>query len=486
MLGLQFLKSRKALLGVLSGITVLSLAACIWITARDGAFAFYGLPTRVWEFGIAGLAVLIPAGSLNLPSAAWRVAGWLGLATVLASGDIISSSTGFPGWIALIPVLATVAVLIVGAQHPQNGATALLGSAPLQFFGKLSYSWYLWHWPFLVFAAAVVPTISVPGKTIAALSALLVAAIAYRFVENPIRFHPYLVRRPALTLSLAGVITLCSLGAASLSMRFATQLQNAPGMQNLAAAADDGYQISREECVSTGNSRDVKSCVFGNKASATNLVLFGDSHATQWFVPLRQIAESHDWKLTTFVKDGCPATDIFIENCQKWRAEAFRRASELHPSVVILGNSSLYVKRESSDGPDVDEWQRGTKRTLEFLTGSGARVLEIRDNPHFAISVPTCLARAIRHAWYPGGSCEMSRSASMNPAIFEAERAAASGLPNVHFLDLTDRLCQGDVCRVVQGSMIMYRDDNHFTGSFVQSLTPVLESALMPILQDSL
>jgi hypothetical protein len=332
----------------------------------------------------------------------------------------------------------------------------------------------------------VLPNISVSGKTTAALIALLVAAVTHRFVENPIRFHPYLIRRPVLTLSLAGLVTLGSLGAASLSMRFAVQLQTAPGMKNVAAAFDDGYQISREQCVSTRNSPDVKSCVFGDKDSTTNVVLFGDSHATQWFVPLRKIAESHAWKLTTFVKDGCPATDIFIKNCTIWRAEAFRRATELHASIIVLGNSAEYVKRESSVGLNVDEWQKGTKRTLEFLIGSGARVLAIRDNPHFSISVPTCLARSIRHSWYPGDSCEMSKSASLNPAIFEAEQAAAGGMPNVHFLDVTDRLCQGDVCPVVQKGMIMYRDDSHFTGSFVQSLGPELESALVPILQEPL
>ena len=76
----------------------------------------------------------------------------------------------------------------------------------------------------------------------------------------------------------------------------------------------------------------------------------------------------------------------------------------------------------------------------------------------------------------------MEKSASLNPAMFEAERAGARGLPNVYFIDLTDRLCQEDICWVVWKGDVMYRDDNHLTGSFADSLMPVLERELLPIL----
>ena len=107
----------------------------------------------------------------------------------------------------------------------------------------------------------------------------------------------------------------------------------------------------------------------------------------------------------------------------------------------------------------------------------------MRDNPHFTFDVPTCLARSVRHSWYLGGSCELDKSKALNPAVFEAEKAGARGLPNVHFIDLTDRLCQRNVCWVVQGDVVMYRDNNHLTGHFADSLMPVLEAELLPILR---
>src|SRR6185436_7669204 len=102
------------------------------------------------------------------------------------------------------------------------------------------------------------------------------------------------------------------------------------------------------QCVSLGETADVKTCIFGDKSSPTNIVLFGDSHAIQWFNPLRRMAEAHGWQLTTMVKSGCPSIDIrspgpsarFTSTCDSWRAEAIRQIVALYPSVVFLGNSN--------------------------------------------------------------------------------------------------------------------------------------------------
>src|SRR5271166_5548935 len=103
-LGLQVWRSRKALLALLSGLTLISLGVCVWSTARGGTFAFYELPARAWEFGIGGLAVLLPRGTLKLSSGWWSALGWLGILAILGSAHFIGDNN-FPGWIALFPVM---------------------------------------------------------------------------------------------------------------------------------------------------------------------------------------------------------------------------------------------------------------------------------------------------------------------------------------------------------------------------------------------
>jgi SGNH domain (fused to AT3 domains) len=293
-------------------------------------------------------------------------------------------------------------------------------------------------------------------------------------------------------LYLAATVTLCSLGIAFLAMWFGARLANEPEMKTITAAIDDIARMPREQCVSLGQSPEVKTCHFGDTSSGVNIVLFGDSHAIQWFNPLQRIAESNGWKLATVVKSACTAFDIrdpdssvgAMAACASWRAEALQRIVALRPAIVFIGNSTSYFghKNTIAMGFSLDELQGGTRRTLETLTAGGLRVVVMRDNPFFTYDIPACLARSARHSWYPGGSCEADKAAVLNDAIFESEKAGARGLSNVHFIDITDRLCQRNICRTVQGDAVMYRDNHHLTGNFTESLMAELEGELLSIL----
>ncbi len=79
----------------------------------------------------------------------------------------------------------------------------------------MSYPWYLWHWPVLVFVAAAVghPLRLWQSLPLTAVSGLL-AALTVRLVERPVRFAPRLVASPRRSLLLAGGLTVTVLGAA--------------------------------------------------------------------------------------------------------------------------------------------------------------------------------------------------------------------------------------------------------------------------------
>ncbi len=252
--------------------------------------------------------------------------------------------------------------LIAGAEQPHRGVGLLLDTPPLQNLGTLSYSWYLWHWPFLVFAAALFPNISVTGKLAAGVASLIVASITHQVIENPIRSFPYLIQRPALTLYLAAGVTVCSLSAAYVSMRWAAHLTNTPEMMTIEKSVDDIANMPRQQCVTLGESSEIKRCEFGNTSSATNVVLFGDSHAIQWFNPLLKIANAQGWKLTTIVKSGCPAADVripgsnegFAAHCAAWRTESIRQIGSLHPSMVVIGNVLQVIRSDEPMRPQAN------------------------------------------------------------------------------------------------------------------------------------
>jgi len=207
-------RRRPVALAALGVVAAASFAACVHITTVSQPWAFFSLPTRAWELAVGGLVALAVPVLRRLPAAAAAALGWAGLATVAGALVGLSDTTPYPGTAALLPVLGTAAVLAV--PPGRVGPAVLLDRAPLRAAGRISYSWYLWHWPPLVLAPAVLGRpLSLPlGLVLAGLSGLLAWGTVVA-VEDPIRRAPGLVRAPRRTLAGAALVTACGVAAAA-------------------------------------------------------------------------------------------------------------------------------------------------------------------------------------------------------------------------------------------------------------------------------
>jgi peptidoglycan/LPS O-acetylase OafA/YrhL len=494
-LGLLIWRSRNALLAAMALLTIVSFGINLWLTDHARVLAFYALPTRAWEFGLGGLAALIPRGTLRFSRATWIAAGWLGMALIIASACTINPALPFPGWRALFPVLGTAMTLLAGAELPLLGVGALFNTAPLQTLGGLSYSWYLWHWPFLVFSAAIFPAGGDVERIAAAGLSLGAAYVTYRYVENPIRHDPALIKSPKLTLAIGSALAVVCLVAAELTLHFAVHMGNSPQMQALATTRADFADMSRRDCVSIDGSSTVKICTFGVPESATNVVLFGDSHAAQWFDSMAEIAQREHWKLTTVIKLGCAAVDVdpgtgidTDPECIAWRQQAIHDIVALRPTLIVLGSATNKLDRP--ENPDAHSnpalaagVREGVLLTLRPLSAAGARMVLLRDTPEFPFDVTSCLARAERHSWYPSDACDLPAASVLDPQIYAAEQSAAASLPGIRLIDLTDTLCPRGVCKAVVNGRVMYRDTHHLAGKSAASLEPQLDSKIAAMLR---
>jgi peptidoglycan/LPS O-acetylase OafA/YrhL len=482
--GLVWIRSRRALIAFMMAMTAASLAACIVLTAADATTAFYLLPTRAWEFGAGGLLSLA-LWQPRLPSRVSVVIGWAGLALIGVSLLLISAESAFPGWLAVVPVAGTCAMLSAGAAMPGAGVSALLSRPPLLRLGTLSYSWYLWHWPFLVFAHVLFPGLSAAGKVTAALLALVAAAACFRFVENPLRHHPVLVRRPLLSVATGLALTCVCFASAVQARAFAQALAHRPSMRGFAAAAGDDGRLPRAACVATGAEATVRHCEFGTTGAPTRVVLFGDSHAIHWFNPIESIAEKRAWTLMTVLKSGCGAPDLDAgapgsdrrdASCDAWRREAVDAVIRWRPDLVILGTATNHTQ------VDRPAWRQrvhdGMRAALQALVANGLRVVVMRDVPRFVFDVPDCLAHASRLGRDASESCRGTLASNVNAEVFAAEQEAAAGLKGVSFVDTLPALCTQGVCETMTEGRVMYRDDNHLTGAFAETLEPIIEPQL--------
>jgi peptidoglycan/LPS O-acetylase OafA/YrhL len=155
--GLSRQRAVRIAIGVL---TVASFAANVWMVRTNPQIAFYTAPTRAWELGLGALIATLPLNrvtdqggsadsSLKFLLAALAIGG---LTMVAMSYGYVTSGGTFPGYAALLPTIGTSLLIFAHTQYPGLPTARLLAFAPLVFIGKLSYAWYLWHWPLFAFA----------------------------------------------------------------------------------------------------------------------------------------------------------------------------------------------------------------------------------------------------------------------------------------------------------------------------------------------
>jgi peptidoglycan/LPS O-acetylase OafA/YrhL len=482
---------RKTIVGVFAGVTILSLLVSVWLTRALPPFAFFGTPARAWEFSAGGLATLFQK-SQSLRVFRHAAAAWLGGALILVAGAWITPTNGFPGAIALVPVVGTVMVLIAGRfTTSQTGLFALLGSRVFQNLGGLSYSWYLWHWPVLVFGRILLPARQGPLISILLLLAsLAIAWVTHLLIENPVRFSRRLALKPAYSLSLGAAMTIGGLLIGALSLTLGQRSARSPGEAIFLKATADNVG-GDHDCLTGFRSDHLKICSFG-PSDAKAVVLFGDSHAEQWLPALIQLANSEHWHLLTLLKASCPSAMVAIYNprlerqeyeCSAWRNRALSYIYTIKPAIVLISNSSGYVKRSSVEDPyarlSIQQWQDGTRSTLQSLNAAAASVVLIRDTPRPDIDVPICLSRTSTHpALYPASTCYLPEQQVLEQSVWQAEVSVAQRFAHVSIADMTDNFCQADQCPPMLNGMVVYRDGNHITSAFAASLAPVLADEL--------
>jgi peptidoglycan/LPS O-acetylase OafA/YrhL len=486
-LGIHRARSRARFVALAVGVSLISFAGCVWLTGVRQPWAFFASPARAWEFGAGAIASMLPAGILRQRRWFALLLGGVGLLAVCASAWLITGDTAFPGLAALPPVLGTAAVLAAGDGLPGGGVGRLLEIGPLQYLGRLSYSWYLWHWPVLILCGAWIGSLGLTASLTAAAVSLGIADLAYRLVENPIRFHPRLLSAPARrTIWLALLVTGGSIAVARGFLALADARAVRDPYRQFAEAATESPGMQRDGCVTNYGDPAPRECVYGDPKSTYVVVAFGDSHTAQWFPAMEQLARARDWRLVYFSRSACPSIDVPIYNaalkrveteCSDWRHRVFVRIRVLHPSLVVLSNTFAYVKRPGSRDVaarlSFGDWREGTRRTVLALTAEGLPVILLRDSPRPEIDVPRCLARAAHLGWLTHRDCTLQREHVLNAAVHDAEVQATQGMPLTAMMDLTTAFCDATTCPTSRNGIVIYRDKSHLTTRYVQSLVPL-------------
>lgn len=512
---------------VLAGVGAVSFAISLVWTYSSPPWAFFSLPSRAWELAVGGLVALSAGYWRRLPALPAMVAGAGGLGVILASCVELNTGTAYPGTAALLPVLSTALVIGAGCAEGGGGVGRVLALPVLRAIGRISYSWYLWHWPVLLMMPHLLGHRAGPAERVAGvLISAGLAVITLHLVENPARFAAPLRRSAAASLALGaaatavavvvGVVLLMAVpvpvghGVAAAAPKIsaapppsnpavnpydaAVEQAFAQGQAAVAASADltavpsnltpplaeaaaDKAPVFVNGCVRSWRDLGQSECATGDLASPTTVVLVGDSHAAMWDPAFQQIAEQQHWRLETLGKVTCPLQDLAITSpylgreyteCEQWRADIVARLQAERPRLIVVGTGRRYGGDFGFVSYD-PAWVDGLGRLVARLRDTGAAVLVLGAIPDPHTTVPTCLSAHLDDV----GACAAARSVAVNAAGIAAEQAAVSAAGG-RFADLTALFCTVQRCPVIVGNDLVYRDDNHLTISYAQALAPVI------------
>ena len=452
---------KRAIFRGIAVTTLLSLLLSIYQTQTSPIWAFYSLPTRAWELGFGALLLFVP-------DTFWknRFIPWFGVIGIVVASFRFDEKTAFPGINALLPVVST-AVLIGSISIWPRAFNDLSNNRISQWLGAISYPLYLWHWPALVLpSSALGRPLRIRERIFCIILTIVLAHFTSKYVEQPLRHKKisgkkiYLLFAGTTIISLVAGLVISSTSTSIISVKGTNYKFNLVDVMQKPAVYGDN-------CHSNYGETESGECTYGDLNSATTIVLYGDSHAAQWFPTLLQLANERGFKLVSLTKSACPSVDVpradqgAYKNihCAKWRDKSVARIKQIRPAAVILSNYQHFTP-PSGYSDENKWWTDGQKRLLSSLRGSSDHLIYISDTPRPLRDIPNCLASR------DVNSCNTT------------EITPVKIIRGFKIIDPAPWLCT-KLCPAIQDGYVVYRDASHISVAAALALKPQLEVALV-------
>ena len=452
-------KRRAVFYGVLTTL-VASFLFSLYLTERAPIWAFYILPTRAWELAAGALLVFLPELKKFRP-----VVALFSFVAICVATLIFDKTTPFPGIAALAPVVATVLLLASRSKWPLI-INVIAQSRVTQWLGAISYPLYLWHWPVLVIPAIYLGEELTLVQTLLLLaSTVLLAGLTHRYVEAPMR---------EVTLSHRKVFTFAAMAtSASILIGGLTYIQHSNSI-----AIDSGFTVSLDDVRSKPKINEdgchihirqtvSPRCEYGDLTSDQTIVLYGDSHAAQWFPALDLIGKKRGIKIVSLTKSACPSAEVIkelssqydVKDCQAFRDSSVARINTIKPLAVILTGMQPFTAPYSDESAR-SWWLAGESTVFNRIKNATKFPIYLTDTPLPRIDIPDCLVAG------RGAKCDTSRP------------VAAEVAPGLIPINPTPWLCT-DTCPAIVDGLVAYRDESHLTVEMSKHLSVQLENALL-------
>ena len=455
---------RLALPGLLAALSIASFALCIWLMQSDrSANAFFMSPPRAWEFLIGGL-IATPGFPVLRHTLARQFARGIALVVIAIPIFSLRQGPGFPGFNALAPCIGAAIFLWSGIGVPTSERSALSPLSVVRFFGRISYSLYLWHWPVFTFARFAKNSLVLETGEKLALFALTVAIsyLSWRFVEQPFRERTLAPARRA-AFGVAGLASLVLLAGSAVGV----VLSRTPSDADRAALELETYNTydypplyRAGACLAPGNGVFGDSCL-GLASGKTNWLLWGDSLAAHYFHGLRKATDPASVNILQATQAACmPTLNAAMQGnalCRGFAAQMDAFFRDRKPDLVVMSADWLeYARPPRFDGMIAD-----LKQTIAALNERGIAVVLLGPAVQFRARLPSMLMRThLRQV-------EPHAEDFLLPDIFSLDRMMKAALPRQEkfsYVSVVDAVCPDRQCPIMlDGGIPLAWDHAHLT-----------------------
>lgn len=506
---LVFLRaSRRVIFGVLATIWLGSLLWSIWSTGNAPVDAYFSSLTRAFELATGALLAVLTPLLTRLGKRSRVVLSVAGMSLVLVASFTFTKQTPFPGWLALVPVLGTAALLAAGT-GTEVGLSKLLGLQPLRHLGDLSFSIYLWHWPVLLIGASWV-TEGWQGTLLLLLITLLLSELSFFCIEQPFQHGKLPVVRGKWSLvlwpvSLAMVISTVVISQEYGEAVLASSREKAsryyedhpdslpppnPGdvtqtLEQSLSLADDGAplppgltnldRLRRDvwqrpfPCYASFDDPTSDVCPSGDPDAETTVVVYGDSHAGMWLPAFAALGKEQGFRVMALIKVGCAPYDVVQSNkgesmptCPEFRDWARAQIQEIRPDAIVMAARGMWSLDVGEDESREEAWSEGVAATVQDLSTLSLQVTVLGDIPTLPWDPLDCATEVDASM----ESCT-SRAAGTEIRSNKLTRDALQGT-GASYVPTTDLVCVDDRCPLVAGQLVTYRDSSHLSLSWTK------------------
>jgi peptidoglycan/LPS O-acetylase OafA/YrhL len=405
---------------------------------------FYSPLTRFWEIGVGCLFAFVAAKWTNPSSKALNFSSLTGVILIAVSMLRINSNTPFPGFNAA-PLIVGTGLLILGGSATSSWINKLLARQNvLRWMGDRSYGIYVFHLPLLVFSKYDFDNETV-ATVVGLTSAVVVAAINYFLLENPLRLDETIVGGRAARLFAINAVILIMLVGIGFGGRMLTQLRFNDIRE--ATSLDQRPVSVLGRCDGERIPNHPAWCWFKNNESDEYIVLMGDSHAISLSAGVLAAAKDIDINLLVIGEVACQINETVDDlTCQEQNRIRMEYVLENKPRAVFLADRYF----------DSQPWAEGLAPVVNRLTTNGIPTIVFGPIPTVSFDPSISWIKPSMHKEFLPLEKQYELSNSLNDL-----RSILKNQNNYTTIDLGAIFCPNRLCTAFNQQQLQYFDDNH-------------------------